>query len=74
MLTFEKVTEKNEEDLQNNPNVHHQENNKLQNKGEQENQTGDYRELGKAREEEILHSNYSEKTPPFGQRQMGQAS
>lgn len=28
MLTFEKVTEKNEEDLQNTPNVHHQENNK----------------------------------------------
>lgn len=28
MLTFEKVTEKNEEDLQNTPNVYHQENNK----------------------------------------------
>lgn len=33
MLTFEKVTEKNEEDLQNNPNVHHQENNKTPKQG-----------------------------------------
>lgn len=33
MLTFEKVTEKNEEDLQNNPNVHYQENNKTPKQG-----------------------------------------